>query len=290
MPINKPIMIVCAGRSGSTMYYRMMAQHKDVGWLSTFNQAFPRHTWLSVFSRLYGKTLFRRIKDQSFFPKPFSSYKFWEQYLPGIRRHDRPLYTEDVPDNAIEPVHQAISKLLRYQNKSRFLMKVTGWARMAYFDRIFPDVVFLYLKRDPLSVVSSWVQAGWLNVTSGTDSDAWEWGEVHDAYRQTWQDLGGGPLLSAAVKTQLDMDDIRKNVAQFPTRCYELHYEELIAEPHKYLRETLDFCELDWYEEFNDVINATKIHNYLNKWKKYLSQEEGERIREFFRRANVVPL
>jgi hypothetical protein len=165
-------------------------------------------------------------------------------------------------------------------------MKVTGWARMAYFNRIFPDIRFIYLKRNPLDVVSSWIQAGWLNVTGRLDDGSWEWGEVPEAYRHIWKDLGASPLLSAAVKTQLDRDDLRRNIAQFPGRCYELNYEDLVIQPYEYLRQTLEFCELEWYDHFENIIRATQIRNYSDRWKSYLSEEEGTLLREFFRRAD----
>ena len=285
--IYKPIMISCAGRSGSTFYYRILARHSDLGWLSTYNQAVPSQTWLAVFSRLYGLEQFDRIKHERYFPKPFSPYRFWSRFLPDIARHDRPLVAADVPDDAVEPIRKEIEKVLRYQNKPRFLMKVTGWARMAYFDRIFADMRFIYLKRNPISVMTSWVNAGWLNVTSELGTDSWEWGEVPQQYHDIYQDLGGGPLLSAAVKTQLDMDDLRRNAALFPDRCYELNYEDLVEDPKKYLRETLDFCELDWTRRFEAVIESTGIHNFSLKWKNQLSAEDGERVAEFFERAAV---
>ena len=199
MEIRKPIMIVCAGRSGSTMYYRLIARHRDVGWLSTYNQVLPSQVWLSLFSNLYGMKVFDQIKHSYYFPKPFSPYGFWERYLPGIARHDHPLVPEDVPEKSIEPLRRTITKMLRYQRKPRFLMKVTGWARMAFFDRIFPDMLFVHLKREPIAIVSSWLKAGWLNVTGDLDSGAWDWGAVPGEYREIWRDLGGGGVLSAAA-------------------------------------------------------------------------------------------
>jgi len=88
--IKNPIMIVCTGRSGSTMYYRQLARHKDVGWLSTYNEFLPKQIWLSKVSNSYRMKIFDKIKNQKLFPKPFSPYHFWEQFLPGIARHDRP--------------------------------------------------------------------------------------------------------------------------------------------------------------------------------------------------------
>ena len=166
-------------------------------------------------------------------------------------------------------------------------MKVTGWARMAYFARVFPDIRFLYLKRRPISVVASWLKAGWLNVTGDIDGEGWEWGEVPEAYRCIYRDLGGGGVLSAAVKTQLDLDDLRRNVALFPGRCYEVDYEDLVQDPHRYFRETLEFCELDWDAEFERVIEATGIRNFADRWKKQVPADDAARIQEFFDRVEA---
>lgn len=287
MEIEKPIIMVGTGRCGSTMLHRLLARHEDVGWLSTFNEVFPTQTWLSVFSYLYRTGLPDKVKYLPFFPKPFEAYKFWEHYLPGFSRRDKPQTAEDVPSHAIEPVRRAIWQVLRAQNKKRFLAKVTGWSRIAYFNQIFPDARFIFLNREPRSVVSSWVQAGWLDVTSGLDSETWQWGEVPEAYYYLWRELGATPILSAAVKIQLDLDDIRKNVAWFGDRCYELQYEALIAEPLKQLRALTAFCELDWTQQFEDEVSKMTFYNPVDKWKKYLTEEEGDLILEFFKRAEA---
>jgi hypothetical protein len=236
---------------------------------------------------LYEVPLLDRIKHERFFPKPFEAYKFWEHYLPNFSRRNKPLKAEDVPEEAIEPVRKAISQVLRFHGKKRFLVKVTGWSRMAYFNRIFPDAMFIFLNREHRSVVSSWVQAGWLDVTSGLDSEKWQWGEVPTEYRQAWDELGGGPLLSAAVKIQLDLDDIHEDQALLCDRCYELQYEDLISQPQKYLREVVDFCGLPWSDKFERKVNDMKFYNPVNKWRKYLSDEEGDLVLEFFRRAKT---
>jgi hypothetical protein len=157
---------------------------------------------------------------------------------------------------------------------------------MAYFDRIFPDAQFLHLRRDPVSIVGSWVRAGWLNVTADIDSDDWEWGEVPEPYRQIWNDLGRGPLLAAAVKTQLDIDDLRRNVALFPDRTYSLDYETFVAHPHDCVRETLDFCGLPWDPRLDEIIDGMELRRAPDSWSKYLSADQARLLLEFFERAN----
>lgn len=286
--LREPIVIVSPGRSGSTMLYRLLARHPALGWLGTYQDVAPALPRLAALNRLYARPAFARMRDERWFPKPFSPYRFWQRYLPDIARHDRPLVADDVPPDAIEPLRRTIACALRYQGKPRFLMKVTGWARITYFDRIFPDARFLYLRRDPLSVVESWMRAGWLNVTGEVGSDDWEWGAVPSEYMDVWNDLGGGPLLSAAMKTQLDIDDIRRNVAMLPHRCHEVSYEQLVSQPVACVRALARFCALQWSEEFERVIEATVVRDYSERWRRSLSEEDAETVRSFFRRIEEI--
>ena len=285
--IDRPVLVMGTGRCGSTMLHRILALHPQLGWLSTFNEVFPRQPWLSVFSGLYRTPLLsRRIKHLTCFPKPFEAYKFWERFVPGFSRRDRPLEATDVPQEGVEPLHRTLASALRWQGKPRLLAKVTGWSRMAYFDRIFPDARFVFLKREHRAVISSWIQAGWLDVTSAPRTDEWQWGEVPDAYYRTWKDLGGGAVLSAAVKIQLDLDDIRRNIALLPGRCHELDYDDLIAHPRDSLRELTESCELKWCGPFDRRVRGLHFFDTRAKWKKFLSEEEGERVVEFFHRVD----
>lgn len=285
--LEKPIIIVGTGRCGSTMLHRLLACHPDVGWLSTYNEVFPRQPWLSVFSNLYRSArLDSKIKHLPFFPKPFEAYRFWESYLPGFSRRDRPLTADDVSGAGADNARRAAARVLAYQKKQRLLVKVTGWSRIAYFNRIFPDAVFIFLEREHRAVISSWVKAGWLDVTSSPDSASWQWGAVPRDYLRAWKDLGGGPILSAAIKIQLDLDDIRANVDQFSSRCYGLQYENLIAQPQHYLREIAGFCGLRWDEGFARDMGSRRFYDTKDKWKNHLSERDGELIMEFFRRVD----
>ena len=228
-----PIIIVGTGRCGSTLLHRLLARHENLGWLSTFNEVFPTQTWLSTFSGLYRTPLPDRLRHAKAFPKPFEAYRFWEHFLPGFSRRDRPLSAADVPGSKIKPVRRATSSVLRFQRRDRLLVKVTGWSRIQYFDRIYPGAQFVSLRRDPRAVVSSWDQADWLDVSSAPASEGWEWGEVPGGYLAAWRSLGGGPLLSAALKIRLDLDDIARNAELVPGRFHELTYEDLVRDPNR---------------------------------------------------------
>lgn len=283
--VDRPIIVVGTGRCGSTMFHRILARHSHLGWLSTWNETLPAQPLLSPFSNLYRTPLPISLRHQRWFPKPFEAYRFWEHYLPGFSRRERPLTADDVPEAAIEPLRRAVASVTRLQRRGRFLAKVTGWSRMLYFDRIFPDARFIHITREPRAVVSSWAQAGWLDVTSGPDSDAWQWGHVPPNYRRAWEELGGAPELSAALKIRLDLDDIEANSRGLPGRVHELRYERLITQPDDALRGVLDFCDLPWNRAWQRRVAALRFYDPSNKWKQYLSEEQGARILQFFGRA-----
>ena len=282
---QRPLIIVGTGRCGSTLLHRLLAQHDQLGWLSTFNETLPRQTWLSAFSRLNRAPIPGRLKTMRAFPKPFEAYRFWEEYLPGFSRRDAPQTAADVDPSGIEPVRRATSRVLRFQGRERLLVKVTGWSRIAYFDRIYPDARFVCLHRDPRSIVSSWIKAGWLDVTSAPGTAGWQWGAVPEAYLAVWEDLGGGPVLSTALKIRLDLDDIAANGAMFPDRFHQLTYEELISDPEPALRRLCQFAELDWTSGFESAVRGTPLYDSTETWRKHLDQEDADRALELLRRT-----
>ncbi len=282
---QRPVIIVGTGRCGSTLLHRLLALHDQLGWLSTFNETLPRMTWLSVFSRLYRSPLPSRLKTMRAFPKPFEAYRFWEAYLPGFSRRDAPQTAEDVEPSGAERVRRATARVLRYQGRERLLVKVTGWSRIAYFDQIYPDARFVSLQRDPRSVVSSWIKAGWLDVTSAPTEEGWQWGPVPPGHHAVWEELGGDPVLSTALKIRLDLDDIAANAALFPDRVHELSYEQLIADPEPQLRRLCEFAGLDWTPGFEAVVEETELYDSTDTWRRHLSADDGDRVLEFLRRT-----
>lgn len=267
------------------MLHRLLAFHDELGWLSTFNDVFPRAPWLSVFSRLYRAPLPERLKLAKAFPKPYETFRFWESYLPGFSRRDRPQVPEEIDPDSIEPVRRATSRVLSHQGRDRLLVKVTGWSRMAYFDRIYPDARFVVLQRDPRSVVSSWVKAGWLDVTSAPRSPSWQWGEVTPEHYNAWEQLGGDAFLSTALKIRLDLDDIDANAKLFPDRVHELTYEELIRQPEPTLRRLCEFAGLPWTRAFDEAVQRREFFDSTDTWRKHLDEADGQRVLEFMRRT-----
>ncbi|UJA19993.1 sulfotransferase [Thermoleophilia bacterium SCSIO 60948] len=283
-----PLIIVGTGRCGSTLLHRLLAEHEQLAWISPYNEVMPERTSLGVLSNLYRLPLSTRVRHAKVFPKPYEAYRFWEHYMPGFSRRESPLEASDVPEEGARRVRVAADRLVRAQGGRRLLVKVTGWSRMAYFDRVFPGATFIHLKRDPRSVVSSWMQAGWLNVTRAPDTPGWEWGAVPGAYMAAWSELGGDAIMSAALKIRLDLDDIEANDALLPNPTLETSYEDLVGAPVETLRGIVRETGLDWTPAFERRIARRSFYDSRERWREHLSDEDGDRVVEFMNRANSV--
>jgi hypothetical protein len=64
-----------------------------------------------------------------------------------------------------------------------------------------------------------------------------------------------------------------------------MQYENLINSPKETLKPLLKFLELEWTPQFERVIDGKTFYNPVNKWRKYLTEEEGNLIIEFFERT-----
>ena len=109
MGIKKPVFIIGAGRSGSTIFHKIFSEHPNLAWLSTWCRKYPDTPSIN-------KTLMQAIDYPivgdylrgRFLPGEF--YEFWEYYCKGFRRPCRDLLSVDVTNKAKEDIKDALSK------------------------------------------------------------------------------------------------------------------------------------------------------------------------------------
>jgi omega-hydroxy-beta-dihydromenaquinone-9 sulfotransferase len=198
---------------------------------------------------------------------PAEANAFWIKYF-GTYKH----MTEEDYSNEIASYYK--KQIMAVQNlwgRPRFVNKnLQHCVRVRLLNKIFPDMKFIHIIRDGRAVAFSTLSRIELARSSST------------LLQQMLPYLGVKEILGN--KYRLDRSELynyglawaefvrkaREASACAKSRYYEVHYENLITEPYKELRKILDFCELDWYAEFEDKIPSTQDMN--KKWKQKASK------------------
>src|SRR5262245_59764101 len=157
--IEKPIFIVGIGRSGTTVFHEMLAQHPHAAWLSRLCDDYPskplrnRRLMQAVDYPLIGRYLRQRFK-------PLECYSFWERHCIGFSKPCRELVAADVAEFAMKRIRNALRRM-QTSKRRRLDAKITGWPRLGYLQQIFGDAKFIHLVRDGRAVVNSRLQESW---------------------------------------------------------------------------------------------------------------------------------
>ncbi len=227
--VDRPVLIVGMGRSGTTLLGRIFAAHPSVGFLNE-----PKAMW-------------HVIRDDE---------DIIGSYAPP---HTGRLYlgAEDADEDVSRRAHAVFAWYLRASHSKRVVDKYPELIfRHAFVRAVFPDARFLIAVRSPWSTLKS--VAGW-SASHATDDADW-WGVREQKWDILWTqgvvqrtsnaDLVGLGLagetdnhIRAAVEWVVTMREA-VSLATTDSLAQIVHYEELVSHPRETVGEMLRFCEL----------------------------------------------
>lgn len=249
--IDRPIIVVGAPRSGTTLVFNSFAARPDLAWFSQHLSRLPGWPSVTVLTRLASgglrKSIDRSDRRRRWREKlrvgPSEAYGVWERYCGERFLYDF-LLDERADDEQVRAVRELVAKLLRYQGRDRFATKITGPARIGYLTSIFPDARFLHVIRDGRAVVRSLLDVHFWGGTWREREPAWK-GGLSEAELERWRELGEPPLALAALQWRAIVRSARAEAERLaPDRYAELRYEDFVASPEDVLERMTEFCEL----------------------------------------------
>ncbi len=250
-PIQKPIFIVGAPRSGTSVFYRKFAEHPDLAWISNITKKFPDSLPITRLLMLFRKD-----------HRPTEAGNVWKRFG---RRDDDALGREDAMPRAANYMRKVISNNLRIFGKPRFLSKCPrNSMRVDFFDAIFPDAYFIHIIRDGRAVAQSLLR-----------SREKHSGAYWAARPPGWKDLLDLPMIEACgLQWKRTVECARKSGKALPPERYkEIHYEDFTAEPEKTFLDVGEWCGLRWGEEQLSAL-LSDIENRNFKWRERFTPED----------------
>lgn len=269
MDINNPIIVFGSGRCGTTVLSNILFCHKELGYPSNFNDKFPLYPYVSLMRRLIKssfipdyKTVYFQKKNNPFFRdivfSPSEAWHMWE-FITGIgEKFSRSYLLNERADYAtIEFIKKYFSKILWAQGKDRLAFKYTGPSRIEYFLSIFKKPVFIYIKRNPVPTISSFLKSNFWQ-RQGINQLWWK-GPFTDSELQLIEINKDNPIWMTSFQLKRIYDVTNHEINTFKPRLLEIKYEDFVFQPNKIMEKILEFCNLSNDISCFDYINKRKI-------------------------------
>ena len=267
----KPILIIGAPGSGTTLLHQTLCSHRDLAYIT--------HNMLRAGLRKHGRLVGDRRKAlfilQNLIHRDPASNNplgdaLWTKYFGDYSYMTENNYSEEM-------AAYFRKKVLQVQNlwgRPRFVDKtLVNCFRVRLLNSIFPDAKFLHIIRDGRAVAFSILNKIEIAGDRFALFDVGFKDILGDKYQPDRSELYNyGLAWTEFVRKGREASAVAKG------RYYEVRYENLIREPYIELRNIIDFCELEWYSKFEEKIPPTQ--NMNEKWKQKASKEQHTDLEE----------
>lgn len=276
--IKKPIIIIGAPRSGTTILFRTLAQHEDLWHLPTESHGLlegPFKPDISQYksNRVTAEALNEELKNQLI-------RKFYANAI-NLNNIYKDVSTIFSANSVIEKINHKIAlkiaslSKLKKGSSIRFLEKTPkNSLRVSMMNELFPDAIFIWLIREPIGNIRS-IYKGWhasekigmfnfsrygsagypiMPELNFTDSNEKIWRFL---LPPKWKSLKGTTTLDAAILqyysalyyAHKDFKEIDDN------RIIKVDYKTFVNSPQREIANILDKAELNWSENIDKFVN-----------------------------------
>ena len=269
MAIKKPIFIVGAGRSGTTVFYNFLSTHPEVCWFSNYSDRFVNVNLMPFLHRIFDLSFVGTMAKKGIISKsklcikPTEAGHIYHDYC-GFK-HTIKTTENDLNVEIEKKFKNLIKRHLYLTGKKRFLNKQTANnQRIRLIDKMFNDAYYIHIIRDGRAVANSLLNVGWWNNTN-----IWWLGEK----ASEWEKKRMPAIELCGLHWKRDVEEILENKSLFEDRYIEVRYEEFIVDVRGTMKRITNFCELSKSECFSKMLPQT-LRNMNYKWKDDLTKEQ----------------
>jgi len=268
--LQRPLIFIGPGRSGSTIISEVVFAHEMLGWPSNYLEKMPRAPWVNLFQRLLDNSLWRLVGEKSqlyrtrrlngLLPRPAEAYSFWEALTDVETEFSRGFLLDRRPSAEERTrVRGELQRMLAWQGKRRLGVKFTGPGRIGYLTALFPDAHFVNVVRDPLATVQSFIEVPfWADLGKHRIWWTGAYSEDELAYYDTIRD---DAVASTAFQLAKVMSTTREEAAACGANMLTLDYEAFVASPRETVARILEFAGLPSSEGVDRKLQRIHVHD-----------------------------
>lgn len=282
---SKVVFLLGAGRSGTTLLYKLLSLHSQVAYLSNYQNRYPNWPIFAHFQSLLNK--FPVYKRRTWFKDEGGAYFDHRQWLHSIiptpseaelfyAACDIPLTPSQdyqLKSDSVNCLRNRFEKIRQLSQGHVLLSKRTANnRRIPILREIFPTAKYIHLIRDGRAVAYSLLRVEWW------DDHILYWANQSPKHMVA---AGSNPLELAARNWVEEMQVLERGIAMIPKECLlEVRYEELLRQPSEQLMRIFDFMEISALEdnEFWETIKSLNLQPKQEKWMSKWSKRELDMV------------
>jgi hypothetical protein len=233
--ISRPIFIIGIQRSGTTVLDNLFTRHRDTAFFEGFCNRYYMTPWKFWMIPLQVKRYRTR--------PPSTEGRVWRRYFTEIEYVDESRLTQDMKNY----YYSAIKAELRAFNAKRFVNKNPSHClRLRWLDSMFPDAMYILIRRDPRAVVNSIYQKmlSYWEMQAKTEYEHGYKGYV------TIKEVFGKDVsrLEACINFyNYSRKTLERDLTVVKDRLAEVSYEDFVKRPREELTRLYEFAGLSWY-------------------------------------------
>lgn len=271
-----------AGRSGSTLLYKLLSLHPHVGYISSYNNSLPNvlptsyaNRWLSNrlalkrsvwFERSGNAHGFQRNLFKKMVPWPVEGENIYARA--GIPLFESETSTQD--DKPAQRLRQSMTRLLSQQGAEGMLSKrVANNRRIPWLQKAFPDGKFIHLIRDGRDVAHSFTQVNWWHKNARV---WWANKTMGELEQEGWSSLAvtAKTWVEAVETVEQHLTSINSN------QVLQVRYEDLLQNPVPILEHILEFMQIRQHMGYIEQVKSLNLRPVQPKWKKVWEKQAYE--------------
>tara|TARA_R100000306_G_C4380803_1_gene144221 strand:- start:2508 stop:3401 length:894 start_codon:yes stop_codon:yes gene_type:complete len=287
--LEKPIIIIGFGRSGTSIISDIILSHHKLAFTSNYNLKCPNSIYINLLRNLFDNNFFyiqgqkKQLNSVSILNKytfrNVEAYKFW-QNLTGVDVGKGFLNTTDLSNERINYINKELNRLLKFQRKERLGFKVTGPSRLRFFNQIFPDANYIYVKRDPVANIKSFVK---VDFNKKRKNALWWQGDriySNDELKFVDENKNNPELIAALQYYKVSENHFFElNKCGLQSKVIDVSYENFISNPYEEIVRVLDFVDLSLDKRIKNFITKSAIYNRNAVDNRYFSDNIELKIR-----------
>lgn len=252
--------LIGAGRSGTTLLYKLLCMHEETAFISNYHERMP---WLpsGIIAALCADRV--RVGLSAWFRSAGNAYfisRPWRKRLAPTPVEGEPVYqycgmplfpcADYVPDIEVCRRLRARFAEIRSGMSARVMLskRTANNRRILALAAAFPEARFIHMIRDGREVAESLTRVEWWS-----GHRLW-W----DGRTAAQLEASGIPRLAVAARNwALEMTEIQRGLERVPAnRVLTVRYEDLLADPQAQFENVLNFLGLHMHAELSAVISA----------------------------------